>query len=94
MTEETAPDNVVQLVSNGRPKPFPSCTTCKHYHPRTDHPYGGHEMVTWHWSWPWRRVSRAVDAWSHYNAVCSFYGGHNASNARESCEGDLWEPKE
>lgn len=92
MSDERTPDRVLYLASVGK-RPRPACTTCLHYHPRTDSIYGK-VAVSWHWSWPWRRVSVVHDSGSFYHGICSFYGGHTASNARDVCGGEEWEPKE
>jgi len=86
MSDET--NNVVYLA-NENPCPRPrSCTHCIHYHPNE---LFHKKMVTWHRDWPFRRTQAVPGALSHFNAFCSFFGGHHASVARDACQGDYWE---
>lgn len=82
---------LLQLVSDN-PKPVkPACTTCKHYHP--DLLQGATRTVSWHPSWPFRRVAVEPSANAHYHAACSFFGGHAAAMARDTCAGQNWEDR-
>lgn len=79
-------------TTNANPRK-PACTTCLHYHVNLGAGLGV-DVVSWHWTWPFRRISRAATAHSYGHAICSFYGGQYASTARESCDGADWEPND
>jgi hypothetical protein len=86
-------DNVVKLIYDNVHPTKPACTTCLHYHPDVSDSYAT-KIVTWHLAWPFRRVARIASSWSHHQAVCSYFGGHHACTARNSCQGENWEQRD
>ena len=86
----------IHLISNNPSPSKPACTTCLHYHPSTNL-YGFGEAikrVTWSWRWPFRHVAafRKPSAGAIFHARRSYYGGHDAADARNTCLGEEWEP--
>ena len=92
-----ADDTVIRLaVDNGKPCKR-SCTACRHFHPAT-HSFGWNREVRGWWSWKFPflhvEIKKTPSSSAMQFAQCSYAGGNYASNYREYCQGNDWEPKD